>query len=272
MGLVRAALPVQDQGDIERDQSQVIPEALRRLEKVSIADDPPIAPQFLWSRAWPADRPWVRVAELARAFAMRRGLRTHLDSRPLLEGIVEGIRRGVWVYYAPQEGAGYGVPSPTPYIDLAGEGELVELAKARARGVPIKGEGARAVKERCPVCQQPAAACTCGRVVEPPPPTHLLAKGAVDQALQALVDQMHDRNVTILRRLTLRVQKEGASGLQELRSLGLAVPQLGPGSCRLVECGFDGEGGIVARLLAIREVPRSLNLGRVSVNAEPGRE
>lgn len=315
-GLAREALPPQDQGDIERDQSQVILEALRRLEKVYIADDPPIAPEFLKSRAWPAGRPSVRVAELARAFAMRRGLRMLLDPRPLREGILEGIRRGVWVYYDPQEGVGYGAPSPTPYIDLAGEGELLEPAEVRARGILIKGEEAPREEERCPVCQQPAAACTCGIV--PPPPTQLAAEGAVDQALQALVDQMHDRRVATLSRLTLRVQGEGASGLQELRSLGLAVPQLGPGSYRLdvrvtaelgpgdslrlefrgpwdryrrlkdglevllsqaarlevetgLECGFDDDG-TVARLMAIREVLRSLNLGRVSVSAEPGRE
>lgn len=318
-GLAREALPAQDQGDIERDQSQVILEALRRLEKVYVADDPPIAPQFLKSRAWPAGRPAVRVGELARAFAMRRGLRMLLDARPLREGILEGIRRAVWVYYDPQEGAGYGVPSPTPYIDLAGEGELLELAEARARSVPIKGEGVRVEEERCPVCGEPAPACKCGKVAEPLPLAQLQAEGAVDQALQALVDQMHDQKVATLSRLTVRVQGEGASGLQELRSLGLAVPQLGPGSYRLdvrvtaelgpgdvlrvefrgpwdryrrlkdglevllgqatrleaqaaIECGFDNDGGTVARLMAIREVLRSLNLGRVAVSAEPRRE
>ncbi len=318
-GLAREALPAQDQGDIKRDQSQVVLEALRRLEKVYTADDPPIAPQFIRSKAWPAGRSAVRVAELARTFAMRRGLRMLLDARPLREGLLEGIRRGLWVYYDPQEGAGYGAPSPTAYIDLAGEGELLEPAEARARGVAIKGEGAGAEAERCPVCEQPASACTCGPVPEPPSTPHLQAEGAVDQALQALVDQMHDRKIDTLERLTVRVQGEGASGLQELRSLGLAVPQLGPGSYRLdvrvtaelgpgdalrlefrgpwdryrrlkdglegllaqaarleaqagIECGFDNEGGTVARLMTIREVLRSLNLGRVVVSAEPRRE
>lgn len=316
-GLAREALPAQDQGDVERDQSQVILEVLRRLEKVYVADDPPIDPQFLRSRAWPAGRPSVRVAELARTFAMRRGLRMLLDARPLREGIREGIRRGVWVYYDPQEGVGYGVPSPTPYIDLAGEGELLGPEEAQARGVPIKG--ARTEEERCPVCQQPATACTCGEDGGSPPPTQLLAEGAVDQALQALVDQMHDRKITTLRRLTVRVRGEGASGLEELKSLGLAVPQLGPGSYRLdvrvvaelgpddllrlefrgpwdryrrlkdglegllgqaarlevetgLECDFNGGGGTVARVMAIRDVLRSLNLGRVRVSADPARE
>jgi hypothetical protein len=315
-GLAREALPAQEQGDIERDQSQVILDALRRLEKVYVADDPPIAPQFLKSRAWPVGRPSVPVAELARTFAMRRGLRMLLDARPLREGILKGISQGLWVYYDPRDGLGYGAPSPTPYIDVAGVGELLEPAEARTRGIPIKGEAPRAEEERCPVCQQPAPACTCGRGAEAPPPTHFRAEGAVDQALQALVDQMHDQRVATLRRLVVRVQGEGASGLQELRSLGLAVPQLGPGSYRLdvrvtaelgpgdalrlefrgpweryrrlkdglegllgqaarldaqaaLECGFEGDGGTVARLMQIREVLRSLNLGRVDVSAEP---
>ncbi|MDR7420480.1 MAG: DUF499 domain-containing protein [Armatimonadota bacterium] len=316
-GLAREPLPAQDQGDIERDQSQVILDALRRLEKVYIADDPPIAPQFIKSRAWPAGRPAVRVGDIARAFGMRRGLRMLLDSQPLRQGILEGVRRGLWIYYDPQEGVGYGVPSPTPFVDLGGEGELLEPAEAQTRGVRIKGE--QVEEERCPVCGQPASACVCGSTVAPPPTERLHAEGAIDQALQAVVDQMHDRNVEALSRLTIQVRGQGTSGLQELRSLGLAVPQLGSGTYRLdvrvaaelgaadslrlefrgpwdryrrlkdgleallaqaarldataaLECGFDGEGGTAARLTTIRDVLRTLNVGRVEVSADPFKE
>jgi hypothetical protein len=145
------------------------------------------------------------------------------------------------------------------------------------------------------------------------------AEGAVDQALQAIVDQMHDRKVAVLSRLVVRVRGEGASGLQELRSLGLAVPQLGPGTYRLdvrvtaelgsqdslrvefrgpwdryrrlkdgleallaqalrleasaaLEVGFDGGTGTLERLGTVREVLRTLNVGRIEVSAEPAKE
>lgn len=39
-----------------------------------------------------------------------------------------------------------------------------------------------------------------------------------------------------------------------------------------LECGFDGEGGTPARLTTIREVLRTLNVGRLEVSAEPRRE
>jgi hypothetical protein len=316
-GLARETLPAQDQGDIERDQSRVILDVLRRLEKVYTADDPPIAPQFIKSRAWPAGRSSVRVAEIVRAFGMRRGLRMLLHDRPLREGILEGVRRGVWVYYNPQEGIGYGETSPPPFIDLGGEGELVDPAEARSRGIPIKGEGR--LEERCPVCGNPASACTCGGAPPPPPPAVLQAEGAVDQALQAIVDQMHDRKLGALGRLVIRVRGEGNAGLQELRSLTLAVPQLGPGNYRLevrvtaelgpqdslrvefrgpweryrrfkdgleavlgqatrletsaaLECGFDGGTRTVERLGTIREVLRTLNVGRIEVSADPAGE
>jgi hypothetical protein len=317
-GLARETLPAQDQGDIERDQSRVILDVLRRLEKVYTADDPPIAPQFIKSRAWPKGRASARVTEIARAFGMRRGLRMLLHDRPLREGILEGIRQGLWIYYNPQEGLGYGTKSPTPFVDLTGEAELLEPAEARARGIRIKGEEQE--EERCPVCGHPASACTCGTLPPPAPSSGVMqAEGAVDQALQAIVDQMHDRKVAVLSRLVVRVRGEGASGLQELRSLGLAVPQLGPGTYRLdvrvtaelgsqdslrvefrgpwdryrrlkdgleallaqalrleasaaLEVGFDGGTGTLERLGTVREVLRTLNVGRIEVSAEPAKE
>jgi hypothetical protein len=137
--------------------------------------------------------------------------------------------------------------------------------------------------------------------------------------MQAIADQMHDRKVATLSRLVIRVRGEGASGLQELRSLGLAVPQLGSGTYRLevrvtaelgpqdslrlefrgpwdryrrfkdgleallaqavrldasatLECSFDGGTGTLERLGTVREVLRTLNVGRIEVSAEPAEE
>jgi hypothetical protein len=245
-GLAREALPAQEQGDIQRDQSQVILEALRRLDKVYTADSQPIAPEFLKSRAWPAGRRSVAVSDVVRAFAMRRGLRMLLDTRPLRDGIIEGVRRGQWIYYDPREGVGYGTVSSTPLVNLDGEAELLEPQEAQARSITIKGVAP--AEERCPVCGNPASACTCGKEIPPPPPAEaeLRSEGAVEQALQAVLDQMHDRRTERLASIRVQVQGQGQEGLRELRSVGLAVPQLGPGEYRLelvITAEFGATGG-----------------------------
>jgi hypothetical protein len=313
--LSRESLPAQEKGEVQQDQSRVLLETLKRLQKVYVADDDPIDPQFIKSRAWPVGRASVAAADLKKAFARRRGLRILIDTSPLRKGILEGVRRGTWVYYDPREGVGYGTPSPTPLVDLDGDAELLEPADARSRGIPIKGE--QVVPERCPVCGNPVEQCTCGDVSPGPVREEALsAEGAPDQALQSIADQMYDRQIGALDRLFLRVQGADRSGVQELRSLGLAVPQLGPGNYWLevriaaefgdpgvlrlefrgpwdryrrlkdsleallgqaqraeldagLVCDFDAQGGAGERLEALRDVLRTLNVGRVKVTAEP---
>lgn len=231
VGLVREALPAQDQGEVQRDQSQVLLDVLRRLEKVYTADSDPIDPQFLKSKAWTVGRSSVAVADLARAFAMRRGLRMLLEHRPLREGILRGVQRGTWIYYDPKEGVGYGPSSPSPAISLEGDAELLEPEEARARGISIKGEARE--PERCPVCGNPAELCTCDAGAPQEPEPFLVGSGAVDQAIQQLLDGMHDRGLEALGVLRISVQGSDQEGARELRSLGLAIPQLGSGDYRV---------------------------------------
>ncbi|GIW50768.1 MAG: hypothetical protein KatS3mg081_0123 [Gemmatimonadales bacterium] len=231
-GLAREVLPAQEQGEVQQDQSRVLLEALKRLEKVYTADSPPIDPLFLKSRAWTAGRPAVGVRDLVRAFAMRRGLKMLLDGRPLREGILKGIQAGKWIYYDPAQGVGYGTVSPSPAIALDSDAELIEPEEARARGIPIKGDAIK--PERCPVCGNPADACTCAPPPGPRPPTsELSGAGTVDQALQQVADAMHDHGVDALKLLRIKVQGSDGEGKRELRSVGLAVPQLGAVTCWL---------------------------------------
>lgn len=230
-GLARESLPAQEQGEVKRDQSQVILEALRRLEKVYVADDPPVAPELIKRAAWPHGAREVAVADVARAFAMRRGLRMLLDPRPLREGISQGVRRGLWVYYDPAEGKGYGAASPPPPVRLDGEAVLLDLERARELGTPI--EGAEPPAEHCPVCGEPAESCRCEAPPLPPPAGVLEASGVAEQALQYIADQMHDRGIQRLGALRIALEGDGIDGLRKLRSLGLAVPQLGPGQYRV---------------------------------------
>ncbi len=236
-------LPAQEQGDLRQDQGLVILEVLRRLEKVYTADDAPIAPEFIRRRTWPRGAREVLVRDVMRAFAMRRGLRMLLDAKPLREGILQGVRRGLWVYFDPAQGKGYGAGSPDPLIRLEGDAALLEPDLAQQRGIPIVG--GEPTEERCPVCGQLAAQCQCQPPPAPPLEGKIEASGTVDQAFQGIIDQMGDRGISSLALLGIQLEGSGPQGVRELRSLGLAVPQLGPGQFRLdvaIAAEFD-EGG-----------------------------
>ncbi len=316
-GLAREALPAQEQGDVRQDQTRVILESLRRLEKIYTADDPPIAPEFLRQKAWPAGRTAVTSGDLRRAFAMRRGLRMLLDHEPLRRGIKEGIARGRWIYYDPAEAMGYGAASPPPSIRLDDEVELMDLEEAARRGIVIKGVEAEV--ERCPVCGSRVEGCTCGEDAgdkDGEEVTILQTEGVVDQAIQRLLDKLNDSGLKGIRQLKLMLEGNDEQGTRELRSLGLAVPQLGRGKCKLevtavaefaqgddlklvfrgpweryralkdatdslfrqapgfharaaLTIDFEPGEGTPDRLNGIREVLRALDIGRVTVKAEP---
>jgi hypothetical protein len=243
--LAREDLPAQDQGDVRQDQNRVVLEVLRRLEKVYTADDGPIAPELIKRSAWTQGAGEMSVRDVVRAFAMRRGLRMLLDTRPLREGILQGVRRGLWVYFDPAEGKGYGTQSPSPLVDLEGDAVLLEPDLARERGIAIVG--AEPPEERCPVCREPAARCRCHVPELGLSDAGLEASGTVDQALQGILDEMHDRGLSSLAVLRLQAEGSGPEGVRELRSLGLAVPQLGPGEFRLdlvVTAEFEEGGGM----------------------------
>jgi len=47
--------PAQDQGDVERDQTEIVLRALKDLDKVLTADDPDIPPKYIREKAWPGN-------------------------------------------------------------------------------------------------------------------------------------------------------------------------------------------------------------------------
>jgi hypothetical protein len=243
--LSREAMPPQDQGEIRRDQSQVVLEVLRRLEKVYTSDDPPIAPERVKQSTWVHGAREMPVGDVLRAFAVRRGLRMLLDPKPLREGIAQGVRRGLWVYYDPAEGKGYGVESPAPLVRLDGDAELMEPELARERSVPIVG--ATPPTAMCPVCGNPGDHCTCQAPLPPLPEEAIEASGTVDQALQGILDRMKDRGIVALAFLRVHVEGLDVEGVRALRSLGLAIPQLGPGQFRLeltAAAEYDGRDSL----------------------------
>ncbi len=234
-GLARETIPPQDQGDILKDQSQVVLRVLKPLGKLLTGDDAPKAAIWLKAKAWPAGKDVVTAEDLRKAFAQRIGLPILLDPNQLKRTIKDGITQGQWIYYDAEEEVAYGRNSPTPLVKVSEDVELYTVEEAKRKGLKVKGE--EVSSETCPVCGNPAPLCVCGKVCpkcgQDPcacaKPTRLHAEGAPGQVFQRVADQCADHKVTTLTRLIIRVEGSGKTGAAEARSLGLAIPQLGKG-------------------------------------------
>ena len=231
-GLVHHLLQPDEQGEVEKDQSEVVLRVLKGLEKVLTADDKPLSAQYLKAKAWPAGTPFVSTEDLRRAFAQRLALRMLLNVDQLKRTIREGVGKGVWVYYDSDEKVGYGGASPAPLVEISEEALLYAPAEAQILGLKIKGVAPDPVQ--CPVCR--TVPCVCDD--EPDElaakqPTRFHAEGTPAQSFQSVADQCHDHQVKALRRVAVRVEGLGKDVARDARSLGLAIPQIGKATVSL---------------------------------------
>ena len=243
--LARTVLPAQRQGEVDRDQSQVVLRTLRDLGKALTADDPDIPPAYVLSKVWPANADRVTPRRLQREYATRIGLTILFDVNKLKETIKIGIRTDKWVYYDPRRECAYGSNSPTtPLVEITGEVELVRAEAAE--GIPICGRPQPPPTADCPLCQNPTTRCTCG---EPPPPSvdAIQSEGSPGEAFQRIVDSASERSITRLQSLTVRSEGDGPGFLHDFQALTLAVPQL-PKSELTVEMSSTFDLGEEARL------------------------
>ena len=226
--LAHALLLVQDQAEVEQDQSQVVLRVLRDLDRVITAESADIAPKFLREKAWPQNADRLTTLQLRQQFAMLPSLRMLLDVNKLKEAIKLGVRNGQWLYYDPRRGCAWSKDSTTtPLVEISSDVELV-LPEA-ATGIPICDlpAGAEVAEETCPVCRRPVRQCICGTsVLQQPGPAVLSANGAPGQAFQALADQAKDRGIARLGWISAEITGAGAELLRDLTAMALAVPQL----------------------------------------------
>ncbi|MCM8748012.1 DUF499 domain-containing protein [Thermomicrobiaceae bacterium CFH 74404] len=272
--LAREVLPAQDQGAVKGNQTEVVVKILRQLEKLRLADDSPLPAAFVRARAWDGQRGQVSTEDLRRAFAQRVNLPMLADLNLLKRTIREGIRSGQWVYYAASRGEAYDAGSPEPPIEIAEETFLYTPEEASRQNLPRAGRPEREPGgdvERCPVCGNPVDACACGgdgpgsgvdKVID------LRASGPPAQAFQSIADRCRDHQVARLARLRVRLEGAGQAAVQEVRSLGIALGQLGRGRARialkavaefgegeLLDLRFQGEE---SRSRPVRQVLESL--------------
>ena len=160
---------------------------------------------------------------MRKEFARRISLPLLLDINQLKKTIKSGIQAEEWVYYVAEEQVAYGVNSPPPVIACSDETGLYEVAEARSKGIKLKGEDK--AQPVCPVCHKMPCEC----VIPPPPASRLHAEGSPSQAFQCLSDLCAESKVECLQRLSIKIAGSGSMGAKELKSLGLAVPQMGKG-------------------------------------------
>ena len=235
--LAHHLLQPDEQGQQAHDQCEVILKVLKGLEKVLTADDKPLNAQYVKAKAWPANAAAITTEELRRAFCQRLGLKMVLDINQLKKTIKEGVQKGIWVYYLAAEGVGYGPSSPAPMVEISEEATLYTPEEARRVGIKIKGE--EPIDKTCPVCKRDPCVCAeevCPRCKQWPcvcKRTKVSGEGAPAQAFQALADQCHDRGVPALSEVAVRIEGMGKEAAKDVRSLGLAIPQMGKAEVRI---------------------------------------
>jgi hypothetical protein len=232
-GLAHQLLQPDEQGEVEKDQSEVVLRLLKGLEKVLTADDKPLNPQYLKAKAWPAGAPSLSTEDLKRAFAQRLALKMLLNVDQLKRTVREGIAKGVWVYYPSDEKVGYGTVSPGPLVEVSEDALLYTPEEAQRLGIKIKG--AEVEPEICAVCKRPGPDCICDQDEKPAAkrPSRVQAEGTPAQSFQGVADQCHDHRVKALRKVAVRVEGLGKDAARDARSLGLAIRQLGKAAVSL---------------------------------------
>lgn len=236
-------LPAQDQGEMDKDQVNVLLRILRQLHKVQTADDEVLSAMYVKSKAWEANQTSMSTDDLRKAFARKIGLRILLDVGQLRKTIQNGVKTGAWVYYDAQEEFGYDGDSPPPAFRISDDALLYTPDEATRLDIRIKGKwvppsepnGTTGTSdgETCPVCNMPVKACICGTPQTPGKPSRLHGEGAVNQAFQQILDQCQEYDYSHLARLVLSVNGNGKQIAADLRALGLAIPQFGKGRFEL---------------------------------------
>lgn len=248
--LSREPLPAQDQGDVKKDQSQVILKRLKDLNKVLTADDSPLPAAFLKAKAWPGEQTSMTAEALRKAFAQKLSLKMLLDINQLKKTIRNGIDQGIWVYFDTETQRAYGKDAPQPPVQISEDSVLYLSEEAERLGLwPPKDTCPKCGKQKsectcepelCPVCHKPVQECICGRPVcakcgqDPCICVGVIkAEGPPAQAFQSVYDQTQDKGITALASIQIQIEGMGLEIVNDVVALGLAVPQMGKADCSI---------------------------------------
>ena len=243
-GLAYHRLPAQEQGMVSKDQTSALVGQLRSLEKVLTGDDAPPSAHYVKAKAWLKGRKEISTEDLRREFGKRLGLKIILDPNTLKKTVKNGCSQGVWVYYDPKRERPYGKDSPAPLVQIS-EDTVLYTPEEALRLFPDNDDDPKPGKEKCPLCGH--VDCQCG---DPPngDDTELLIvteNGSPGKVFQRIADKFQEAKRDLIGDLAINCE-----GVSDMRSLGLAVPQLPKGDYRvdqqlLLEFGVGAADGLL---------------------------
>ncbi|MGB8648103.1 MAG: DUF499 domain-containing protein, partial [Anaerolineae bacterium] len=239
--LRRETLPAQEQGEIDKDQTNIVLRVLRALKKVQTADEEILSAAYVKSKAWDQNQQLMSTEDLRKAFARKIGLRQLLDIGQLRKTIQNGVQTGAWLYYDSAEQFAFDKDSPPPVWQIGDSALLYTPQEAARLQLRIKGKwkppvvsdpeaGGDKELAKCPVCGRPEAECICGiKTQEKQVPAKFQGSGAVAQAFQKIADLCSEYKVARLAQLYIKIEGLNKQGAGDARALGLAIPQFGKG-------------------------------------------
>ena len=200
---------------------------LKSLDKVLTADDNPLNPQYLKAKAWPTNTPSMTTEDLRRAFAQRLGLKMLLDINQLKRTIKDGVTKGIWVYYPVRGGDRLRHASRPPRWSRSARTPRCTRPR-RPSGSASRSRGETVVDEKCPVCGQ--FPCVCDD--DDDDDDGRSRPGSRWRARRPRPSRPSPTSATTsrsrrLKRLFIRVEGPGKNAATAVRSLGLAIPQMG---------------------------------------------
>lgn len=227
-GLAYYEMTPQDQGKADADQSSVLMNTLRALDKVLTGDSPEQAPSFVKNKAWAPDQQEMTTEDLRKEFAKRVGLKMLIEPGQLKKTIRRGVQQGNWIYYDTASKTAFGKDTEEPCIELSDDVILYTEEKAIQLRILPRTEIVEPV-DTCPLCGN--TPCDCPIVPTPSEkgPFSATQTGVPSKALMALMDSLTEAKVEKLGSLSIELQGGSADTSIDLRRLGLAKPQLPAG-------------------------------------------
>lgn len=224
--LRRETLPPQSQGETKQDQTNVVINLLHSLKKIRKADDTPLSGAYVKAKAWDLNQVEMTTEGLRRAFARKVSLPIILDINQLKRTIENGVKQQVWVYYDIASDFAFDHESPPALWQISEEARLFLPEEAGRLNLRIKGKWqptgpVLGEEEEDDIPDIPDID------VDTDKPLKLSGDGVPSQAFQQILDKCQENEATAINRLELSFHGFEKSRANDLRAIGLAIPQMG---------------------------------------------
>lgn len=255
--LQRETVPPQDQGDTQLDQTNVVVRVLHNLKKVLTSDDQPQSAHYVKAKAWDLNQLEMTTEDLRRAFARKISLPILLDINQLNRTIENGVKNQIWLYYDVRDEFAYDHESPPARWEIKEETRLYVPLEAERLKLRIKGKwqptpavstggsvasGSKTYEATIPIIDDEPPDEELIAILGASQPIRLRGNGVPAQAFRQVWDQCSEHAAIALRRIEISFNGIDKEYANNLRAIGLAIPQMGKGNFGIelrLSVGFD---------------------------------